>query len=192
MAPMGKLIYALNVSADGFVETPDHGLEWSIVNDEILHWFSGHERALQASLYGTRLYELMNAYWPTAHRDPNATPAEREYAEVWQAQPKIVFSHSLDRVEGNSRLVHGDPADVAGALARLREEFDGDLGVGGATLAASFIRAGLVDEFRLVVHPVVIGAGTPFFPPLAAPLALTLVETQRLASGLVYLRYVRG
>jgi dihydrofolate reductase len=134
----------------------------------------------------------MNAHWPTADQDPDVKPVEREYAEIWRAQPKIVFSHSLERVEGNARLVEGDPADVSGALARLREEFDGDLGVGGATLAASFIRAGLVDEYRLVVHPVAIGGGTPFFPALDAPLSLRLLETYRFESGIVYLRYERA
>ena len=86
-----------------------------------------------------------------------------EYARLWAATPKIVFSSTLDSVEGNARLVRGDIADE---LAKLRREFDGDLAVGGATLASSFIRAGLVDEYRLVVHPVVIGQGTPFFPKL--------------------------
>jgi dihydrofolate reductase len=186
---MGKLIYMLNVSADGFIETRDHRPDFPVpVDDELHRFFNEHERGLQASLYGTRLYRLMSAHWPTAHEDPNASPVEREYARIWQAQPKIVFSHSLDRVEGNCRLVQGDPSDVRGQLARLREEFDGDLGVGGATLAASFIRAGLVDEFQMVVHPVVMAGATPYFPP-DVELQLRLLEVHRFESGAVYLRY---
>jgi dihydrofolate reductase len=184
---VGKLIYTLNVSADGFVETHDRRPDFP-VDEEIHHWFTEHERGLQASLYGTRIYELMNGHWPTAHEAPDATAVEIEYARVWQAQPKIVFAHSLERVEGNARLVQGDPSDVRGQLARIRQEFDGDLGVAGATLAASFIRAGLVDEYQMVVHPVVVAGATPYFPP-DVRLRLRLLETHRFESGAMYLRY---
>ena len=183
---MGKLIYLLNVSLDGYVETPDHGLDWTNVDDELHAWFNDQMRTLDALLYGRRLYELMAGYWPTAESDPAATPTEREFAAIWLELPKIVFSSSLDRVDWNSRLLRGDIGDE---LARLRTEFDGDLGVGGPTLAAAFIRRGLVDEFRLVVHPVVLGAGTPFFPPLDAPMPLRLTETRRFESGVMYVAY---
>lgn len=189
MAPMGTLIYSLNVSADGFVETPDHSLAWANVDEELHRWFNDQSRTMAASLYGRRMYELMAGYWPNAGSDPSATPVEREFAELWLATPKVVFSSSLDSVDWNSRIVRGD---VGEELQRLRAEFTGDIDVGGATLAASFIRRGLVDEFHLLVHPVVIGAGTPFFPTLDAPLALSLAETRRFESGVVYLRYVRA
>ena len=110
----------------------------------------------------------MNAYWPTAESDPAATEAMLDFARIWNAKPKIVFSTTLDRVEGNSRLVRGDVGEV---LAQLRTEFEGDLEVGGPTLAAAFIERGLVDVYQLVVHPVVLGAGTPFFPRLERPMA---------------------
>ena len=100
--------------------------------------------------------------------------------------PKVVFSTTLPAVEWNSRLVRGD---VAEELARLRQEFRGDLGVAGPTLAAEFIRRGLVDEYRLVVHPVILGAGTPFFPPLGGPITLRLIETRTFRSGVVCLGY---
>jgi dihydrofolate reductase len=186
---MGKLIYMLNMSLDGFVETPDHRLDWTIVDDELHQWFNDQTRQLDASLYGRRLYELMADYWPTAQSDPSATATEREFAQIWLDMPKIVFSSSLERVDWNSRLVRGD---VGEELARLREEFDGDLDVGGATLAASFIRRGLVDEYRQVVHPVVLGSGTPFFPPLDAPVPLRLTETKVFRSGVTYLGYARA
>lgn len=183
---MGKLIYLMNVSLDGYIETSDHSLDWTVIDQELHTWFNDQTRELDASLYGRRLYELMAAYWPTAESDPSATEAEREFARIWNAMPKIVFSSTLDSVEWNSRLVRGD---VAEELARLRTEFDGDLDVGGATLASAFIRRGLVDEYRLVVHPVILGAGTPFWPKLDAPIRLRLIDTHRFASGVLYLGY---
>jgi len=183
---MGKLIYLLNVSLDGFVETPDHSLDWTNVDEELHAWFNDQMRGLDAALYGRRLYDLMAAYWPTAESDPAATPAEREFAAIWLEMPKIVFSSSLDRVDWNSRLVRGD---VGEELARLRTEFDGDLDVGGPTLASAFIERGLVDEYRLVVPPVILGAGTPFFPRLDTPIRLRLTETRTFDSGVMYLGY---
>jgi dihydrofolate reductase len=183
---LGKLIYLLNVSLDGFVETPDHMLDWTVVDDELHTWFNDQLREVDAELYGRRLYEVMAAYWPTAESDPSATEPMREFARIWNATPKIVFSSTLDTVEWNSRLVRGD---VGEELARLRTEFTGDLSVGGATLASAFIRRGLVDEYRLVVHPVVLGSGTPFWPNLDGPIRLRLTETHRFESGVVYLSY---
>ncbi|HEX5014151.1 MAG TPA: dihydrofolate reductase family protein [Candidatus Limnocylindrales bacterium] len=183
---MGKVIYTMNVSLDGFIETADHSLDWSVVDDELHQWFTDRMRPLDASLYGRRLYEIMNAYWPRGEEDPNGTEVTRDFARVWNATPKFVFSSSLDAVEGNARLVRGD---VAEELARVRKEFPGDLEVGSATLAGSFLRNGLVDEIGMVIHPVVLGGGTPFFPPLEEPLRLRLIETQGFASGVTYLGY---
>src|SRR6476469_9634587 len=152
---MGKLIYSMNVSLDGFVETPDHSLDWATIDEEIHSWFNEQARASDASLYGRRMYEVMSDFWPTAADEPDAPPEIVEYAGIWLELPKIVFSSKLQTVDWNSRLVRGEPAEE---LAALRDEFPGNLDVSGATLAASFIRAGLVDEFRLAVHPVVIGS----------------------------------
>jgi dihydrofolate reductase len=187
---MGRLIYTLNVSLDGFVETLDHSLDWSIVDDELHTWFNDQMRLLDASLYGRRLYEVMNAYWPTGDTNPASTEPMREYGRIWQATPKIVFSSSLESVEGNARLVRG--GDVGEELDRVRREFSGDLEVAGATLAASFIRRGLVDEYRRVVHPVVLGSGLPYFPPLESPIRLRLIDSHRFASGVVYQAYERA
>ena len=132
------------------------------------------------------MWEVMSAYWPTGETDPASTEVMREFAHIWNRQPKIVFSSSLSSVEHDARLVSGDVADV---LADLRREFDGDLDVTGPNLAAQFIERGLVDEFRLVVHPVVIGAGTPYFPRGGRPLELELVDEVRFENGLVYLAY---
>lgn len=184
---IGKLIYSLNVSLDGFVETPDHGLDWATVDDEVHSWFNDQTRTLDASLYGRRMYELMADYWPRAENDPTATDAMLEFARIWKPMPKIVFSTSLKRVEHNSRLVNGDVGTV---LDGLRDEFDGDLDVGGPNLASQFVRRGLVDEYQLVIHPVVLGVGTPFWPKLDGPLRLRLVETRTFASGVELRSYV--
>lgn len=186
---MGKLIYSLNVSLDGFVETPDHSLAWANVDDELHTWFNDQARGLAASLYGRRMYELMSSYWPTGATDPDATEPARDFARIWAATPKIVFSSSLDSVDFNSRLVRGD---VGTELERARAEFDGDMDVSGATLAASFIRRGLVDRFDLIVHPVILGSGTPYLPPLDAPIRLRLTDTRTFASGVTYLGYATG
>ena len=183
---MGRLIYSLNVSLDGYVETPDHGLEWGLVDAELHSWFNGRLAATAASLYGRRLYELMAGYWPTAHEQPDATETELEFARLWTAAPKIVFSHSLREVRPGDRLVAGDVAPI---LADIRRDIDGDLEVGGPNLAAQFLASGLVDEIHPVVHPVVLGAGTPFLPSGVAIPALELLETRTFASGVIALRY---
>ena len=182
---MGKLIYCMNVSLDGFIETPDHSLDWTTVDDELHTWFNDQTRTLDATLYGRRMYEVMAGYWPTGEDDRSATV--REFARIWKPMPKIVFSSSLEHVEHNSRLVRGD---VGAVLEGLRREFDGDLGVGGPNLAGQFVRRGLVDEYRLVIHPVVLGAGTPFWPELDAQLRLRLVEEHAFASGVELRSYI--
>ena len=120
----------------------------------------------------------------------SSTPSfEVEFARIWQAKPKVVFSTTLDRVEWNSRLVRNN---IAEEITRLKAQPGKELSVGGATLASAAIRLGLVDEFRPVVHPVVLGGGTPFFPALDNPINLRLLETRRFGSGVVYLRYERA
>lgn len=183
---MGKVIYSMNVSLDGFVETADHTPDFGTVDDEIHGWWNEQVRAADALVWGRRMFELMGGYWPTAHADPDATPVMLEFAGIVNPKPKVVFSTTLREVGWNGRLVTGD---VGEALARLRDEFDGDLDVGGPTLAHQFVRRGLVDEYRLLVHPVVLGAGTPFFPNLEVPLTLRQTELHRFASGAVALGY---
>ena len=184
---MGKLIYTFNVSLDGFVETPDKSLDWTEVDDELHSWFNEHSRRLDAEFYGRRLWELMSAHWPTATDDPDSTETEREFARIWNAVPKIVFSTTLDRVEHNARLVRGDVGTV---LDEVRRELDGDLGVGGPNLAGQFISRGLVDEYHLVVHPVMLGAGTPYWPVLDAPRRLRPIGSRAFASGVEVRSYV--
>jgi len=183
---MGRLIYTLNVSVDGYIETADRSLDWSVSDDELLSWFVERARTLDATLYGRRLYELMSAYWPTAGDDPAATDTAREFGRQWLRIPKIVFSSTLTSVDWNSRLVRGDVGDE---LARLRAEFDGDFEVAGPTLAAEFVRRGLVDAYQLVVHPVILGGGTPYLPHLHGPIRLRLTDTRTFGSGVIVLSY---
>lgn len=186
---MGRLIYSFNVSIDGFVETPDRGLEWATVDEELHGWFNDQMRSVEASLYGRRLYELMAGYWPTAEEDPEITPVAREFARLWKAVPKFVFSSTLEHVDHNSRLVSGDVGEI---LADIRREFSGDLEVGGPGLAGQFVRRGLVDEFHLVVHPVVLGAGTPFWPHLETPMPLRRLETRTFSAGAVLTSFTKA
>ncbi|MFM2106247.1 MAG: hypothetical protein RL338_1279 [Chloroflexota bacterium] len=185
---MSRLTYLMNVSLDGYVETPDRGLEWAQVDDELHAWFNERERASEASLYGRRIYEVMAAFWPTAGADPAATPVIREFARIWNAKPKIVFSSTLEQVVANCRLERGDPV---AALARLRAEFPGGLDVAGPTLASAFVRRDLVDRYHLVVHPVILGAGTRYLPPLERRIDLRLVGRHDFASGAIALEYER-
>ena len=183
---MGRLVYSMSVSLDGFVETPSRSLDWVLVDEELHAFFNDEAREMSAFLYGRRLYQLMVDSWPMVEADPSATPAMREFARIWKDKPKVVFSKTLERVEWNSRLVRDD---AVAEVARLKSQAGLDMDVGGPTTAATLLRAGLVDEVRLFVHPVILGAGTPFFPPLEARIGLRLLETRRFGSGVVYLRY---
>jgi dihydrofolate reductase len=183
---MGRLVYSMSVSLDGFVETPRRSIDWVLVDDEVHDLFNAQARELSASLYGRRMYELMMGYWPTAESDPSATPAMVEFARIWRDLPRIVFSSTLELVDPGSRLVRDD---TVAEVARLKAQPGFDMDVGGPTLASALIRAALVDEYRLFVNPVVLGAGTPFFPPSEQPVGLRLLETRTFASGVVYLRY---
>jgi len=186
LGAMGKVIYLMNVTLDGFIETPDHSLDWGTVDDELHAFFNQQSREAGAFIYGRRVYEVMAAYWPTGESNPESTPVMVEFARIWNPKPKVVFSTTLTSVDWNSRLARGD---VDEELERIRAEVDGDLEVAGPNLAAQFIRRGLVDEYRMVVHPVLIGAGTPYFPPLDRQIDLEPVETHAFASGVVYHGY---
>jgi dihydrofolate reductase len=183
---MSRLVYAMNVSLDGYVAAPDGGLEWSHIDEEIHSWWNDRIRESSAYLYGRRIYELMAAHWPTAGSDPNAGPIERDFGQIWTAAPKVVFSSTLESVDWNARLERGRIEDV---IDRLKDEFEGDLDVAGPTLAAPLIRRNLIDVYRLVINPVVLGAGLPFFPDLERPVGLRLTESRTFESGLIYLGY---
>ena len=184
---MRKLIYSMTASLDGFIAGPKGEIDWSAPDEELHRFHNQRTRELGAVLCGRRLYEEM-LYWETADENPSAAEHELEFARIWKATPRIVFSRTLEKVEGNARLVRDGAADE---LAKLKDQPGGDLSVGGAGLASTFIKLDLVDEYRLFVSPVVLGGGTPYFPALDERINLELVETQTFGSRVAYVRYRR-
>jgi dihydrofolate reductase len=184
---MRKVIYSMGVSLDGFIAGPSGEIDWTAPDEELHRFHNEQTREIGAHLLGRRLYEVM-LYWETADEKTSSPDFELEFARIWKAQSKIVFSKTLETVEGNARLVR---EGVAEEVAQLKEEPGKDLSVGGAGLAATLINLGLIDEFRLFVNPVVLGNGTPYFPPLDERINLELVETKTFGSRVVYVRYQR-
>jgi dihydrofolate reductase len=183
---MRDVVYIASISVDGFLGADDADNAWVVPDPELHRHFNALEGSFDAHLYGRRMYELMAEYWPAADEQPNAPDYVIEYARIWRAMPKLVFSNSLQRVEWNSRLVAGD---ALVEVTRLKSERGGAMSIGGAALATSLARAGLIDEFRFYVMPSVIGSGTPIFHELGRHIDLTTVEVQQFGSGAVLLRY---
>jgi dihydrofolate reductase len=184
---MRNVIYSMGVSLDGFIAGPGGEIDWSAPDEELHRFHNQQMREMGAHLCGRRLYEVM-AYWETADENPSISEHELEFARLWKSMPKIVFSKTLEKVEGNARLVRDG---VAEEVAKLKEQPGKDLAVGGAGLASTLIRQSLIDEYRLFVSPVALGGGTPYFPALEDRINLELVETQTFGSRAVYVRYRR-
>ena len=185
---MRTLIYSMGVSLDGFIAGLNGEIDWSAPDEELHRFHNQQTRELGAHLCGRRLYEVM-AYWETADANPSLPEHELEFARIWKSLPKIVFSKTLEVVDGNARLVRDG---VAEEVTKLKQQPGKDLAVGGAGLASTIIKLGLVDEYRMFVSPVVLGGGTPYFPALEERINLELVETQTFGSRVVYVRYRRG
>ena len=188
MTGMRPVIFSMGVSLDGFIAGPDGEIDWSAPDEELHRFHNQQTRELGAHLCGRRLYEVM-LYWETADENTSAAEHELEFARIWKQLPKIVFSTTLEQVEGNARLAS---AGVAEEVAELKQQPGKDLAVGGAGLAATLARLGLIDEYRLFVSPVVLGGGTRFFPALERRIDLELAETRTFGSRVVYLRYRRA
>ena len=184
---MRTLTFAMNVSLDGYVAAPGDDLSWGVPSDELFQWWSDRVAATGLALYGRRLWEAMSAHWRAADQQPRATAAQVEFARRWRAMPKAVFSSTIDAVDGDARLVAGD---AVAEIARLKAGDGGAMDIGGATLAAAAMRAGLVDEYVLVTAPVLVGSGRPFFTGLDAWVDLDLLETRTFPHGVVLTRYV--
>jgi dihydrofolate reductase len=185
---MRKLIYSMGVSLDGYIAGAGGEIDWSAPDEELHRFHNQQTREIGVHLCGRHLYEAM-VYWETADANPAATEHELEFARIWKRLPKLVFSKTLATVAGNATLATGA---VEEEIATLKEQPGDDLAVGGAGLASTCIELGLVDEFRLFVNPVALGAGTPYFPALEARIELELVETQTFGSRVVYVRYRRA
>ena len=185
---MPNLIYSMSASLDGFITGPDGSFDWGAPDEELHRFHNERVRALGGHVLGRRLYETMK-YWETAEEDPAATDYALEFAEIWKALPKVVFSDTVHEVVGNTRLAQGG---IAEEVAELQERSGKDVAIGGAELAAEAIKLGLVDDFQLFVYPVIVGGGRPFFPSVDQMVHLKLVETRTFGSRVVYLRYERG
>jgi dihydrofolate reductase len=183
---MRSVTYSMSVSLDGYITGPDGGIDWAAPDPEVFRFWIEEIRQVGVHLLGRRLYATMR-YWETAEQEQTLDDAELEWAAIWNALPKVVFSTSLSAVQGNARLASGGPAEE---IARLRAEpGEGEIAIGGATLAAEVAAAGLIDEYRAMVYPVLVGGGTPFFPQSARKVDLELVETRTFNDQVVYLRH---
>src|SRR5215208_4763713 len=171
---MRKLTFGMNLSLVGYIAAPGDDLGWSVPSDELFQWWSDRVGATGLALYGRKLWEGMSSHWPTADQQPGATPAQIEFARRWRDMPKVVFSNTISAVA---------------EITRLKTEDGGPMDSAGATLAAADMRAGLIDEYAIVTHPVLVGGGTPFFTALDNWVNLNLVETRTFPDGVLLTRY---
>jgi dihydrofolate reductase len=180
------LIYSMSVSVDGFIADREGGFEWTVPSDELFGFHLTQVRELGGYLLGRSLYETMRV-WET---DPSLRVDELrdEFADVWGTIPKVVFSHTLDSVQGNARLAEGSLAEEAAAAL---DATDKNVSIGGAGLAAQAVELGLVDELRMFRYPIVVGGGTPLLPPVSEDVPLDLIETRTFGSRVIYERYGR-
>jgi dihydrofolate reductase len=181
------LIYSMSVSVDGFIADREGGFEWTVPSDELFRFHTEQVRELGGYLLGRRLYETM-LVWET---DPSlrADELRAAFADIWCALPKVVFSRTLDSVQGNARLAEASLAEEAAAAL---DATDTDVSIGGAGLAAAATELGLVDELRMFRYPVVVGGGIPFLPPVTEDVPLELIETRTFGSRVIYERYQRA
>lgn len=182
---MREVTYSMGVSLDGYIVGPDGDFNWTPPDAEVFRFVTEETRDVGVYLLGRRLYETM-LYWETADQDPSLDDSMREWAAIWNPLPKVVFSTTLATVQGNARLASGGLAEE---IERLRTHGQGNIAIGGATLAAEAAALDLIDEYRARVYPVLVGGGIPFFPGGNRRVDLALAESRTFSSGVVYLRY---
>ena len=184
---MCKIIYRYHVALNGLIEMPGRPADWVIADEELFRFMINLEHQVGGYLWGRGMYENNQALSPSADTG-SMEPFEVEYMQIWKQIPAIVFSRTLERVEGNARLERGDPVEV---VTRLKAQPGPDLSVGGVILASALIQAGLVDEYHIFFQPILLGAGRPIYPALNESSKLKLVETHTFQTGIIYLRYQR-
>ncbi|MCK9520242.1 MAG: dihydrofolate reductase family protein [Dehalococcoidia bacterium] len=183
---MRSVTYSMAVSLDGYIVGPDGSFNWTTPDEELFNLATDEVRRAGVHLLGRRLYETM-LYWETADQNPSLDFSTLEFAAIWRALPKVVFSTTLSAVQGNARRAS---AGLEEEIERLRAEpAEGDIAIGGATLATEAAALGLIDEYRLRVLPVLVGGGRPYFPHREDRVNLELIESRTLRSKVVYLRY---
>lgn len=189
---MGRFVYGMNVSLDLRIEAApgDEDRDWVRIDEELHRAWGAQVEGFALLVQGRVIHEGMEAFWPGARDDASLPDYLRDYGRIWVDAPKVLVSRTRQSADYNTRIIGGD--DAIGQLAALRAETDGDLGVGGATLATQLLEAGLLDEVHLAIHPAILGAGRPLFDG-EPPLDLDLLELRSFASGVTWHRYaVRG
>ena len=185
---MRKIVLMMGMSLDGYFEGPDRDIGWHMVDEELHTYFNDQVRAMGGLLSGRVTHELMADFWPTADADPDAPGPIRDFAGIWRDIPKTVYSRTLERADWNTTVVR---EVVPEEVRALKEQPGGDLGLGGADLAGTFQRLGLIDEYHICVHPVLIGRGRPLFVPVDGTTLLRPIETRTFGNGVTLLRYAR-
>jgi dihydrofolate reductase len=182
---MAKLIYSAITSLDGYVADESGNFDWAMPDEEVHRFVNDLERPIGTYLYGRRMYEIM-VYWETVHTVADESPVALDFAEIWQAADKIVYSRTLGTVASARTRIERDFDPEA--VRQLKASAGRDIGVGGPDLAAQAIRAGLVDECHLFLTPIVVGGGKPSFPNNVR-LKLDLLDVRRFGNGMIYVRY---
>ncbi|RWP59623.1 dihydrofolate reductase family protein [Mesorhizobium sp.] len=180
---MARIVYAMLMSLDGYIAGPDGDIALPVPEGELHRHFNDMMRQTSIALCGRRMYEAMR-FWDSPDRE-NGAEIELDFAHAWRETPKIVFSTTLREVGPNARLLNGDVENV---VRSLKSEADGQITVAGADLAAHLARSGLIDEYRLYMHPVVLGGGKPYFQS-GLSLTLTPLGKESLTQGVTLLRY---
>lgn len=185
-----RFVYWMNVSLDLLIARTDgeqEGGDWLRIDEQVHREFNERARRLSMMVEGRVIYDMMDPFWPDARADESLPDYMREFGEIWTDKPKVLVSRTRRTAAHNTTIVGG--ADAVDRLAELRRTGDGDIGVGGATLATALLRAHLLDELLLFTHPVVLGSGRPLFDQLDEPLQLELLEQRSFASGVTMHRY---
>ncbi|MGC0269273.1 dihydrofolate reductase family protein [Glutamicibacter soli] len=183
---MRKVTYSMSMSMDGFITGPDGGIDWSVPGDDIYQASIDEAKTLGVQLMGRKLYEVM-LYWETAADNPESTKLDLDWIALWNPLPKVVFSRTLNEVQGNARLATRSLGEEIQALKA--QDGDTEIAIGGADLAAQAARLGLIDEYRINLFPIVLGGGTPYFAPGLARTNLELLFAQELSGGVMRLCY---
>ena len=182
---MAKLIYSAITSLDGYIEDAHGKFEWAAPDEEVHRFVNETERQVGTLLLGRRMYETL-VYWETAHIDPGLSPVARDFADIWQAADKVVYSRTLESPSSaRTRVERSFDPD---AVMEMKDSADRNLAIGGAELAASAIQAGLVDELHLYLNPIIVGGGKRSLPD-GAGVQLELLDEHRFTGGVVHLRY---
>jgi dihydrofolate reductase len=197
---MGRMTYWMNVSIDGYIERAagEHAVDhvedappWLRIEQKLHEHFNEQARGLSLMVEGRIVYEMMESFWPAAATDPSLPEYLREFGRIWTAAPKVLVSRTRTSADHNTRIVGG--ADAITQLAAIRDETDGTIGVGGATLATQLLQHGLLDELLLYTHPAILGSGRPLFDEVTEQLDCDLLEHATFENGVALNRYqIRG